>query len=607
MTIGNALKKWLFSPERMPLLRWSCGFFTFATMLLFVVGARYFLAYFFPGELLGIFYAMAAFLSHFASIMLIVWVGVALPLIVLIPSRKFIIPFCVAAISIIVAIVLLDSQIYTAHRFHVTLLTIKILGWKTWGFGLFYLAILLVFNSFLARMAWNRHVVLKKKLYLVAALPAVLGLLLFTHIAHIWADATGYVPITGFTTTLPMFYPSTAKKQMVKLGLADISNRRSMPMRSNRSELRYPLAPLTFIPKPAFNILIIGVDAMRSDIATEKWAPCCMTIARESGAFFTNHWSGGNSTKMGLFSLFYGIPPTYEQYFESKKQTPILIDRLLEKKFAMGIFTSAPLYRPASLDITAFAKIADLRLETKIPGPQSSFRNDSAITEEWKAWLDRKPAGRPFFGFLFYDALCCQTFPDSYKNRLPPASGKTEQEKQFDAYKVSMQYIDSLIGIIIADLTKRQLIDSTIVIITADHGDEFDDNSLGITGHGSAFSDFQLRVPLILRWPGQPTGVFTKRTSHNDLVATLIGDALGCSSPTENYSAGLNLYSVEQWQWLTAGSYFNFAIIEPAQVTVQFPGGYYEVRDHRYRLLKKTSPSPNIAAALDEMGKYFKK
>ncbi|MBN1578870.1 MAG: DUF3413 domain-containing protein [Chitinispirillaceae bacterium] len=604
----DVLKKWISSRERPVLLRWSWGFFTFATLLLLTVGLRYLTAYPFPREPPAIAYVVFAFTSHFASIMLIVWTGLILPLTVLIPLRKFIVPASILVVSSIVALVLLDSQVYTAHRFHFSLLTIRILGWKTWGFGILYVVILLAFNSFLARIVWTRHIVLRKKLYLAATLPAVIVMLLATHAVHIWADATGYVPVTGFTTTLPMFYPSTDKRHMVKWGLADIANRRGAPGREGgRRVFRYPLAPLTFTPSTRFNILIVGVDAMRSDILTDEAAPRCMRFARESAAVFTNHWSGGNSTKMGLFSLFYGIPPTYQQYIESNKHTPILIDRLLEEHYQTGIFTSYNLYRPAGLDVTAFAKIRDLRLETNIPGPKLSYRNDSAITEEWKEWLDNKAPGRPFFGFLFYDALCNRTFPASYEKRVPDADGTSEQQKLFNRYKVSMLHIDSLIGAVLDDLDRRRLLDSTIVIITADHGNEFDDNHLGITGHGSAFSDYQLRVPLAVHWPGRPAGVFTKRTSHNDIVATLIGGALGCDNPPEHYSSGNDLYSEKQWEWMIAGSYYNFAIIEPHRVTVQFPGGYYEVRDHAYRLLKKAPPSPNIAAALGEMGKYFKK
>jgi hypothetical protein len=59
------------------------------------------------------------------------------------------------------------------------------------------------------------------------------------------------------------------------------------------------------------------------------------------------------------------------------------------------------------------------------------------------------------------------------------------------------------------------------------------------------------------------------------------------------------------WNWLIVGSYFNFAIIETQQVTVQFPGGYFEIRDRNYKILQKPQVSSNVSAALGEVGRFF--
>ncbi len=604
----HIMKRWLSIKERITLLRWSSGFFILGTIPLLVVALRYFSVYTFTGGLLSFSYVIAAFTSHFASIMLLVWIAAMFPLIVVFPFRKLIIPLGILAVSLIVTVVLLDSQVFAAHRFHFTLLTIHILGWKTWGFGILYLAILLVFNSFLGKIVWDRNVVMRKKLHLAVVLPAMVVLLLFTHGTHMWADATGYVPVTRFTTTLPLFYPAVGKRQMVKYGLVDIAKRRNLQASpDNRSGFNYPLAPLKFTPVSPLNILVIAIDGMRSDMLNDEFAPHCMRFADESGMCFANHWSGGNSTKMGIFSLFYGISPTYEQYFESNKLSPVFIDRLLEQQYGMAIFTSYPMYAPACLDVTVFVKVPNLRLETKIPGPRKSYRNDSAITVQWKEWLDNKTPGQPFFGFLFYDALYSKSFPPAYESGIQENVGTSELQKKNAHYKLGMHYIDSLVNDVLVDLENRGALDSTVVIITADHGEEFDDSRLGINGHGSAFSDYQVRVPLIVRWPGRAAGVSHKRTSHNDIVATLMKDALGCTNPETEYSSGYNLFSDKQWDWLIVGSYYNFAIIEPGQVTVQFPGGYYEVRDHNYLPLKKATVSPNIASAMMETGKFFKK
>jgi membrane-anchored protein YejM (alkaline phosphatase superfamily) len=606
----SSLPDWFTTKDRIQLLRWSAGYFVLGTLLLVVVALRYLTAYSIPHEILAIIYTFSAFTSHFASITLIVWVLLVLPVTLLLPYKKIIVPLCVLIISTIISLVLLDSQIFTSHRFHFNLLTIRILGWKTWGFGIVYMFIFLFFNSFLARIAWDRYIIRKKRLFAIFSTIVTILLLVFTHAAHIWADATGYISITRFTTTLPLFYPSTDKKLMIKYGFADISTRRNLPQNlpTNGKDLKYPVNSLNYnISNEIKNVVIIGVDDMRSDALTPELTPQILKHAQSSAVQFTNHWSGGNSTKMGLFSLFYGIPPTYEQYMETNKRSPVLIDKFVSDKFATGIFTSYRLYAPACLDITAFVKIPNLRLETKIPGPQEPYRNDSAITVEWKEWLDKKPQTQPFFGFLFYDVLSVEGYPPSYANRVHLEDNMTRQQKKHANYKVGVQYIDSLVGIVLDDLEKRDLMKNTVVIITSDHGEEYDDNKLGFTGHGSSFSDFQLRVPLIVFWPGKSAGKIDKRTSHYDIVPTIMKDVLGCTNPESDYSSGSNLFSQKQWDWMISGSYFNFAIVEPQKLTIQYPGGYYEMRDRNYQIIPAKSISPNLSFALGEMERFYKR
>lgn len=604
------LKKYFTSKERQKLFRWSAGYFTFSALLFIVLGIRYLTVCSFPHDTFSIIYIAAAFISHFASIALIIWLIVVFPLILLFPFKKIVIPLSILIVSLTICIELLDSQVYTAHRFHFNLLTVQILGWKTWSFGIIYLFISLVFNSFISKIVWNRFIDKRKQLFALFSTSIIIVLLLFTHIAHVWADATGYVQITQFTTSMPLFYPSTAKKFMMKHGFAEIADRRNIPKNftSSSGDFHYPLKSLQFTPKTSFkNILIIGVDAMRSDMMSLERAPNCMRYALQYGTIFTNHWSGGNSTRMGLFSLFYGISPTYQQYIESNKRSPVLMDEIQNEKYSIGIFTSYRLYSPADLDISAFVKIPNLRMETKITGEPLPYRTDSAITDEWKTWLDKRPQQRPFFGFLFYDAACGKNYPPSYQAIAPFSKGETGQQHEFKRYTIGMYYADSLIGTVLDDLKKRSLLDSTIIIITSDHGEEFNENNLKFTGHGSSFSDYQVHIPLVVLWPGRDAGSVDKRTSHYDLVPTLMKDVFGCANQETDYSSGGNIYSPSQWNWLIVGSYFNFAIIEPDQVTVQFPGGYFEVRDRNYQIIQKPKLSSVLESALGEMGRFFNK
>ena len=93
------------------------------------------------------------------------------------------------------------------------------------------------------------------------------------------------------------------------------------------------------------------------------------------------------------------------------------------------------------------------------------------------------------------------------------------------------------------DLERRKLADRTVVIVTSDHGVEFDENGLGFTGHSTAYSELQLHTPLLIRWPGRPPGRILRRTSHFDVAPTLLTGVFGCTNPPSDYASGHDLFA----------------------------------------------------------------
>jgi membrane-anchored protein YejM (alkaline phosphatase superfamily) len=299
---------------------------------------------------------------------------------------------------------------------------------------------------------------------------------------------------------------------------------------------------------------------------------------------------------MGVFSLFYGLPPGYWSSFESLQRSSVLIDELQRQNYQLGLFTSSTMYRPVALDRTAFANVPDLRLQTE-PAGDPAWKKDQAITAEWFGWLDdwqdRRHTGRSpeqaFFGFLFYDSTNAINFPGDYPVQFT-AGGEGPLAQKFADYRTSVHFVDSLIGSVLDDLARRGLQEDTVVIITSDHGEEFDDSGAGLKDHGSGYTPYQLQVPMIISVPGRAPSVYRHRSSHYDLVPTLMQDVLGCSNPPSDFSSGRNLFSAKDWDWLLAGSYYNYAVLEPDQITVTYPNGSFEVRDWNYKI----APDPQV-------------
>ena len=76
---------------------------------------------------------------------------------------------------------------------------------------------------------------------------------------------------------------------------------------------------------------------------------------------------------------------------------------------------------------------------------------------------------------------------------------------------------------------------NTIVVVTGDHGEELLEH--GRWGHGSAFVDEQIHVPLVMRIPGQSARVIETVTSHLDIVPSLL-PAFGVTNPPADYALG---------------------------------------------------------------------
>ncbi|MFQ5995262.1 MAG: DUF3413 domain-containing protein [Acidiferrobacterales bacterium] len=595
---------------RRGLLRWASWFAIINGLIMALIGLRYLGHYPLPDEGLARLYSLIAYLGHFAFLAYLPFLLILLPLALLIPKRGLITAIAVVTASCGITLLLLDTLVFAENRFHLNTLTITILGWKTWGFGILYFVTILIFETLLAKWTWQLFgKPARRRLGIYVAIPLVL-FFVSAQFLHIWADAKYYVPITSFTHYLPLFPTPTAKSFLSRHGWVDLKQARERrlvdQLDTHRGQiLNYPLSPLDCKGKPEMNVLMIIADALRWDMITTETTPNIARFA-ERATVFDTHYSGGNSSKMGLFSLFYGLPSTYWGNFESLQRTPVLMEKFQEHDYQLGIFGSAVLYRPVSLDRTAFANVPNLRTETR-SSTDRAYERDQIITREWREWLAQRDSTRPFFGFLFYDATTMPDFPSDYQPLFAAVAGASAQQQRLARYKTAVHFVDSLIGGVLQDLVERQLMDNTVVIISADHGEEFDEVGLGYARHGSSYSQYQMRTPMVVYWPGRPAAKVTRRTSHNDVVPTLLTGLFGCRNAVSDYSSGYGLFAGKQWDWLIAGSYHNFAVIEPEQITITYPGGYFEIRDQNYALLKQ--PQINramVTAAIKEMGRFYR-
>src|SRR5262249_39392564 len=78
------------------------------------------------------------------------------------------------------------------------------------------------------------------------------------------------------------------------------------------------------------------------------------------------------------------------------------------------------------------------------------------------------------------------------------------------------------------ELEAQRLLDDTIVVVTADHGEEFLEH--GTLAHGDHLYEETVRVPLVIAGPGVPAGRRTDTAQGIDLMPT-IATLLGIEAP----------------------------------------------------------------------------
>jgi membrane-anchored protein YejM (alkaline phosphatase superfamily) len=579
------------SDSRRTLFRWA-GWFALANALVFgLVSLRYFSGGIPAITPLSAIYLVAVYIGHHVLLTVVPLFLLATPVILLVPRRRVVTVLGIVLFALLLALMMLDSLLWSQSRFHINALTLKILGWQSWFFAGFIFLIGLFFESMLARSTWNFVLAQKpRRGRLIGTFCALM--IVVSQLIHAWADAAYYVPVTGLGQVLPVYKGVTAKSLLTRAGLVDVEDSRERELARRVSAglddgadrlLDYPKSPLQCREQAPLNLLMIVVDSMRGSMLTPEYAPEMSRFADRMGITYRNHFSGGNSSRMGMFSLFYGLPPGYWSTFSSLQRAPVLMDELQARGYQLGLYSSNTLYRPVVLDRTAFANVPNLRIVTE-PASDPAWKRDRTLTREWYDWLERRDPERPFFGFLFYDTAMSAGPPPDYPVRWPPADD-SPQQRNLAKYRSAVHYVDAIVGEVLADMERRGLLDDTVVMITSDHGEEFGESSAKLEGHGSGYTQYQLVIPMVLAWPGRERGVaYDHRTSHYDVAPTLVQDFLGCSNPAADYSVGQNLFEGKAWEWMVAGSYFNYAVLEPDQVTVTFPNGLYEVRDWDYRL-----------------------
>ncbi len=317
------------------------------------------------------------------------------------------------------------------------------------------------------------------------------------------------------------------------------------------------------------NIYIFVIETLREDFLTQEIAPNLHAF-KESNISFRETRSSSNTTPISWFSLFFSQSPLHfgeisRSVWESGCPT---VQILKEAGYKVHLYSGSRLSY-YGLDQILFGKNYDLIDDNFIALPS----RDHPAWQCDRATLSKLCADIRSFkeeeGHLFITFIESTHFGYSWPNDLEKKFTPYCSEINFfkaaclqeniaeiqNRYRNSINYVDGLMGDVLATIEQAGRMSDSIIVVTADHGEEFFEE--GSLFHASALSQQQIRVPLYCHFANGTSNtldVQAEMASHEDVLPSLLHYLYGrevCSDVLH----GESVFREKRWPFLVTGRY----------------------------------------------------
>jgi arylsulfatase A-like enzyme len=279
-------------------------------------------------------------------------------------------------------------------------------------------------------------------------------------------------------------------------------------------------------PPADANVVLVSIDSLRADMPWSGYprpiAPR-LTELEQRAVSYSRAYSVSSYTSMSLGGLLGGRLPselTRSGYFFGTYRKDVFFPKVLQ---AAGIRTMAVMAH-MYFNSAGFEQGFD---EWKlVPGIKFDPNTDNDVTSPGSEELVEQLLGDPandsrrfFFWVHFMD-------PHDVYNRHDGIDwGKSPR----DRYDGEVTFTDRYVGKLLDFIAARPWARRTVIIVTADHGEEFGEH--GMTRHGFELWQTLIRVPLMIVAPGASPRRIDVPRSALDLAPTIL-ELFGLPVPT---------------------------------------------------------------------------
>jgi membrane-anchored protein YejM (alkaline phosphatase superfamily) len=369
-------------------------------------------------------------------------------------------------------------------------------------------------------------------------------LLGITGMIYVPGDKAEGQTITRFVATTPFFKRAatpvmeraTFLQTVKELGLADMVA--PVPSVSSRS------------PRD-LNVVVIFQESTYNQhlslFGSKEDTQPSLSQYKDRMELFPNFFSDFAGSINARFATFTGLYPVEDFHAFTSERVPVksIFEVLHDRGYACSMFYSS------SFDYTDFRSLLRNRgldgmydADT-MPGKRSGKAVSWGLLEEdtvgaMRDQIKTYAAENKKFFMTYVPAAPHNPFdgtPDRFRKMKMSGYGDLTP-----FYINELLYMDWAITSVIDQLKESGLLDKTLIVITADHGEMLGENG-GPTGHGWAITPELANVPLIIMDPGHPGyHVNDAIGSQVDLMPTVL-DSLGIPMPQGELYQGASLYS----------------------------------------------------------------
>lgn len=277
-----------------------------------------------------------------------------------------------------------------------------------------------------------------------------------------------------------------------------------------------PTAPATAAAKP--NVLLVTIDTLRADhlgaYGYERPTSPAMDRIAAAGAVFETVYApmattGPSHTTMltSRYPLAHGV---VRNGIPLNEAVPLLPEMLGAHGYRTAAFVSSyPVSHRFGL-ARGFAQFDDdfggavsLKIQSWNQKPvEGQFDRLGEVTvDRALAWLGEQQVDAPWFVWVhLFDPHAPYVPPSPYDETFA-TPGAEKKEAMIAAYDGEILYTDTQVARLVSSMQAAAGERGLMTILTSDHGEAFWEH--GRHGHNRTMFDEELRVPLIVHWPGR--------------------------------------------------------------------------------------------------------